>query len=724
VGLSLLEHKILKSIAVLNLVSAGGELRASNTLITSLFESTGFEPESISDSLQSLVQKNLLTFREFSDEWRIWQGSDFDVRSAIELARTRASRERTSDLLKWSSDLQCLIAGRTSQERGILRIFSQHIATDGINLDEIDPRDVQEFDGFVLLMTDAHPNTYVYSGSKPVIEIQAVDPGILRDRALDVASVQGALEDLRNQKDDWVAQRELLERLTIAKLALRVEMQHQWDARHSQLKWVNAPSGFSFPTARNFSEYLSHVSSKSYKSAPKVRNEMVAKRELSSQGAKARREIAEALLTSSEYPALGFQGFGPEKSMYDAIFLSTGIHAPSADNSWSLSVPKEEEWASIWRHLANAIVQGSRIKLSVIGNELKQPPFGLKSGLLWLVVFAYLVANESDLAIYENDSLILGLDEAIAERLLKNPSFFSVRRTGVNFGLRKALVSKLGSRFGLRAGADATFMTVVRALFRNLQQLPPYTLKTSAHLSKQAAAIRALFENAKEPDVLLFESVPTALGFALVQEQKEQSEYKDGIDNLVEHVYTQFYELDKAYSDLLHRITITIANGFGAPSDISSLREHLTSLSGRLPKTSSADFIATFKFAMEREFLDDRSWLENLAMVILGGYPPRQWSDLNETEFAQSVVVAAGKVRDLEKFAFTNAEQASSRRLITLTAPDGTSTSELFDLKEAGTGKGQELIRTISTLPVFEGLTPREQGLLLMSVATVKLESK
>lgn len=724
VGLTHFEQKVLKSIAVLNLVSNGGALRASNSLILNLFESLGFESKRITESLQSLVEKNLLTFREFSDEWRIWQGSDFDVRSAIELARTRASRERTSDLLKSSLDLHSLVAGRTSQEKGILRIFSQCIATDGMNLDEIDPRDVQEFDGFVLLLTDSHPNTFVYSGSKPVIEIKASNPETLRERALDVASVHGALEDLRNKKDDWVAQRELLERSTIAQQALRVEMQHQWDVRHSQLKWVNAPSSYKNPPARNFSEYLSNVSSEVYKSAPKVRNEMVAKRELSSQGAKARREIAESLLTRADVPALGFQGYGPEKSMYDAVFLVTGIHAIGADRIWSLAEPTEKEWSSIWDYLSATIVPGSRINLAVIGNGLKQPPFGLKSGLLWLIVFTYLVANESDLSIYENDSLILALDDAIAERLLKNPSSFSTRKTGVSSGLRKDLVSKLGLRFGLRAGSNATFMTVVRALYRNLQQLPPYTLKTSAHLPKTATTIRSLFESAKEPDVLLFEAVPTSLGFMAIQNQKNDSEYEDRIDKLVESIYKQFVELDKAYSDLLKRISLAVANGFGAPGEIHSLRRHLTELSGRLPKTSSADFIATFKFAMERDFLDERSWLENLAMVILGGYPPRQWSDANEIEFGQSVVVAASKIRDLEKFAFSSADQASSRRLVTLTSPDGTSTSELFDLDETKSGRANQLLKTISELPEFKGLNAREQAILLMSVATVKLESK
>jgi hypothetical protein len=209
-----------------------------------------------------------------------------------------------------------------------------------------------------------------------------------------------------------------------------------------------------------------------------------------------------------------------------------------------------------------------------------------------------------------------------------------------------------------------------------------------------------------------------------IEDQKNDSEYEDRIDKLVEAIYTQFVELDKAYSDLLKRISVAIANSFGAPGEIDSLREHLTELSGRLPKTSSADFIATFKFAMERDFLDERSWLENLAMVILGGYPPRQWSDANEIEFGQSVVVAASKIRDLEKFAFASADQASSRRLVTLTSPDGTSTSELFDLDETKSGRANQLLTTISELPEFKGLNAREQAILLMSVATVKLESK
>lgn len=723
VGLSPIEVKIIKSVAVLNLVSTGGTLRASKGLITQMLQTLGFESPLVESSLRELVKKNLLTYREFSDEWRIWQGSDFDVRSAIELARTRALRQSTAELLSANSDLQSLIAGRSSQEKGILRIFVQTIATDGLILDELDAKDSQEFDGIVLLLTDSSSVVRPYTGTKPVIEVHALHPERLRERALDVAAAQGALEDLRSKKDDWVAQRELLERLTIAQLALRVEMQNQWDAKESTISWINAPKGFKAKVARNFSEYLSQVCSVAYRSAPHVRNEMIARRELSSQGAKARREIAEALIEKRSIKSLGFQGFGPEKSMYDAVFLATGMHKEGLEEKWELTEPTSPEWLNIWGYLAETTTPGQRVNLTQIGQGLKQAPFGIKSGLLWLVIFAYLVANEKDLAIYENDSLILSLDDAIAERLLKNPSFFSVRRTGVNAGLRKDLVSALAVRFGLRAGAEATFMTVVRALFRNLQQLPPYTLKTSAHLPAEAISIRTLFEQAKEPDVLLFEALPNALGFPPILAQKSKADYAGKVDSLVEAIYVQFYALDKAYTELLKRIADALAAGFDAPSDLEALRIHLTELSGHLPKTSAADFIATFKFAMEREFIDNRSWLENLAMVVLGGYPPRQWTDSNEAEFIRSVSAAATKVKDLEKLTFANSSQSPSRRLVTLTTPDGSTTAEVIDVEGTSDSIRADLDRALQAIPSLGKLNKREIAVLLMSLAAQKLES-
>ena len=48
--------------------------------------------------------------------------------------------------------------------------------------------------------------------------------------------------------------------------------------------------------------------------APVIRNEMVARRDLTSQGARARRELLTAMVQSSEKERCGIEGYGPERA--------------------------------------------------------------------------------------------------------------------------------------------------------------------------------------------------------------------------------------------------------------------------------------------------------------------------------------------------------------------------------------------------------------------------
>jgi hypothetical protein len=111
-------------------------------------------------------------------------------------------------------------------------------------------------------------------------------------------------------------------------------------------------------------------------------------------------------------------------------------------------------------------------------------------------------------------------------------------------------------------------------------------------------------------------------------------------------------------------------------------------------------------------------------MVVLGGYPPRQWTDPNEIEFTQSVAVAATKVKDLEKLTFANSSQSPSRRLVTLTSPDGSTTAEMIDVEGISQSISADIEKVIQTTPSLKNLSKREIAVLLMSVAAQKLESK
>ncbi len=123
-----------------------------------------------------------------------------------------------------------------------------------------------------------------------------------------------------------------------------------------------------------------------------------------------------------------------------------------------------------------------------------------------------LTVHSAEVALYEHGSLVLRLDDAVAERLCKNPIAFSIKNTATVSGDRKQVVQALASRMGMAQQSDASFLQVARALYRELRLLPPYTQRSTRAVSDEAKEVRQAFRVATEPDVLIFETLPEALG--------------------------------------------------------------------------------------------------------------------------------------------------------------------------------------------------------------------
>ena len=70
--------KILKTIGLLNIIGSIANLRSSNELLSILFSS-----KVLKKSIAALQEKSLITYRKHSDEYRVWQGSDFDLEEAL-----------------------------------------------------------------------------------------------------------------------------------------------------------------------------------------------------------------------------------------------------------------------------------------------------------------------------------------------------------------------------------------------------------------------------------------------------------------------------------------------------------------------------------------------------------------------------------------------------------------------------------------------------------------
>src|SRR5262249_33524934 len=158
--------------------------------------------------------------------------------------------------------------------------------------------------------------------------------------------------------------------------------------------------------------------------------EMLNRTELSSQGAKARRVLMEAMITNADLPGLGLDGFGPEVAMYLACLKTTGIHrSDSTTEGWTFGRPRDPSvrpaWDAIEREFRRA--RQRRVPLTDIYGTLLSPPYGMKLGAIPIFVTAALLSGRDDVAIYEHGTFRPTLTPELAERMVRNPAHFEIK---------------------------------------------------------------------------------------------------------------------------------------------------------------------------------------------------------------------------------------------------------------------------------------------------------
>jgi len=689
-GLTIEEMKVLKSIGILNLISSGGALRATKSVLKLTLADTTLSLAQLENKankiLEKLEEKGLVVYRAFADEFRIWQGSDFDLRTAVEIARKSISQTPLHKLLNDVSELGPVVAARVSQDKGVLRVFRQvfaDLSKDTSLITQID----EHIDGVVVFATSADSdlkNLDFGDFKKPIVVLVPQDLNLLHDIALEVTAIHQVLNQSTEQGLDWVARKELIERYVVVKQKLQEVTSTAW---LSSSQWYCvAPKLQKLESANGLSSALSVVTELVFSNTPRVSNEMIARRELTGQGAKARRTLLESIRTSSNKEAFGITGFGPDRAIYEAVFRSTGLHSFVKTAGWQIHRPSDPLWAEIW-DVINLSIDGAtkeRVSISQIQSQLSRAPYGLKEGVLPLLSFAVLTSRKNDLAIYEHGSLILDLDDAVLERLAKNPANFTVRNYAAKSKSRSLYLNEIVSAFGIsNADTEDTFIQIVKALYREMYALNPYAKNTKTSLSKQSVSIRQAFLTASEPDRLLFEQIPQIIGIEPVYPETKLtlSQASSAAFSIAEY----FRELKSSYPRLLEAIRKSIAEATSTNGELVSMRKQLqgqaTNLEGRVLDKSLHSFVV----AIQRDELSNQEWLENLAMVTLDGTPARSWNDEDINLFAVKIYEMGGALKRLQALLYdrlSKDETPFEAIRITLTHPDGSEKVDVVSITE------------------------------------------
>lgn len=713
--------RILKTIGMLNLVDASGALRASmDTILLALCDPAAASVDDVrrrlSERVESLKERGFVVHRAFSDEFRVWRGSDVDLTKHIDEliagCDDHAAVKLVSEYLPTA-----VVAGKHSQRTGMLRHFITKTSDAG-TISLTLPDAITAADGLLIFhFGDAKTTPDVHT-DKPVIV--GVTPEA--NRVLAAARYLHALAELPAYVElDSVARNEVSERTGQASAELATRVAEAFAPNRLAAKWfLLLPSDSSSKvcwtedarqiSGRSLAALVSVACETVFPQAPHIRNEMLGRHTLTSQGAKARRELMLAMINSPDKRYLGIEGYGPERAIYSGVLEYLGLHQPriSAQDESTELVPfgyvepaPESTLYPAWAAM-NEVLQAATerpVGLDTVFARLEAPPFGVRPGVTPIIVLTALVIGNQEYAVFEEGTYQVSLTEALVERILKNPERFAVKCLAAQAGPRKAAVKELASELGSRLPTPTTInprnvapLTITRVLLDRARTLSPYADRTQK-ISKPAQAVRQALKTAREPDKLLFNDLPTALGLEAIPASGKAD--NDNTRRYAESLGSALAEIASADNELRKQVTTAIADAFHAPNQIAKLRKHLAATLKHLSGISLTEprLQGVIDLAQDSGLTDDE-WLDPF-VVRVAGRGLNSWSDSDLSTFANEMKAVA---RSIDRLAATHQPAPESvpantysARVITLTRPDGHEESTVIHIPDSGQDKARSI---------------------------------
>lgn len=694
--------KVLKAIGILNLVTTTGATRATKRLVTLAmcdFPNNEDQLAYWETVIEDLLRRGVITHRRTMDELRIWQGSDFNVDQALSeyLEKDRSS---LVNLLSSLRSLPPIVVQRHSYKTGTLRYFERHYLDITSDLTQL-CCDSADADGYVGYWVDDESPTQVPAvtdDGKPLVLLGAAKLDVLRLRSREYAALKAIQETASELQSDGVARKEVRFRVVQAEQLLDETLAQAFEMTgNDQQCWVQGEAE-RISHITDFNAKLSEVCDRVYDQSPILWNELINRRDLTSQGAKARRELITAMVERGNQERLGLEGYGPEVSMYYSLLGETGIHRQE-EGEWDFYPPSEgSKVGSFWQAIEEFCLSAKEKPKSLdqIYQRLAAAPYGIKPGAIPVMLAAVLLHHVDDLGVYRDGTYIPILGSEHFELLVKDPSRYAVKYFEV-VGLRSQVFKELEAilrQSKLKKGKirNATLLTVVTPLYQFVNRLPAYTKQTQ-RISQEAQRVLTALKETTEPDELLFTQLPRSLNLPPIETEAGD----DGTiaKSLRSQLVQVLREINTAYEGLLSECQRLLHNAFGVSSREQKLREELRVRSRPLVGKCVRGTLDLFTKTAVDEEKTDGEWLAALVMIV-ADKPAESWTDENVTGFEIKLSDLARRFKNLEALNHdTRKGDGFDARRITVTQPDGQETHRLVWVEHDQSQKLDQLVEKV-----------------------------
>lgn len=625
----------------------------------------------------------------------LWPHTSVDLDEAFAAAeRAIGQAGSMSDQLKRLVRTDPIVARRHYVERGTLRHFDV-ICLDGEDFETdveaaivpgpqtpdgrviliLSPTEQARADAWERLSACTLPETVLAGLPRPT---GALDP-LLRD----VLAWRWVRDHVPALAGDRIARTEVSRQLALAEERLSRSLAALLDVRAGAaagMRWRDAAGEQQFASSRAFMAHLSKLCDEAYALCPRVRNELINRRSLSSAAARARHLLIEALAADADKPELGFsvQTTPPERAIYLSVLLEGGVHVERAGR-WEIRIPPAGEdklnFAPALNEVGRILREDDRpVGYERLASRLRGQDFGLREGLIPLVIAIYLRAAWHETAVYEDGTYLDQVGGPEFTRITKEPEHFEFQHCAIE-GVRAELYIQLGTALETRLSARPALLDIVRPLMTFVgKQLPDYARRTR-RLSGPTLSARAALLSGRDPSALLFVELPKAFGQEPIGAHSLPG--SDAVDQYVKAMARTIRELREAYPELLRRLTAALGAAVEGETDLAELRPPLLRRANLLLETLVEPELRSFVLRLADDKLDDRRWLESIASFV-ARKPAERWIDGDEEEFHQRLGFFARRFRQVEAIHFPGQGEDDNAYRIAVTCADGRQMEKIF----------------------------------------------
>lgn len=666
-----LHVKVLKTVGILNLLNDGDLLPTEESVATALAGVDHAEQKHVRTALEKLHKgKRVLYDRGRARGLCLWPHTSVDLEKAYDDARRAIDTpQRVAGLIKDSLESRPIVARRHYIETGNLRHCDVRYCA-VMELSGLLEQNSTNTDGLIIVPLCETPTEHEAA-------LEFVKQPILKQWPNCLVAIPRPLNNLASlvqevQRWEWVSTNTL--ELNADKFA-REEVSRQKAAARMQLeKRIQSYIGFKQLTGQMMLEWfyegrplrirdgrellsaLSRIFDKTYELAPRIHNELVNRRSLSSAAAAARMRLIERMFTDAGAEFLGMDPAKkpPEMSMYLSVLKNTGLHQKHGD-VWRIREPhhKTDKRCGVLPALRRIreIVQkdpDSRINIATLFSELRKAPYGVRDGIIPLLLTVFAIAHEKDVAFYKDGSFLRELSGEMMLVLTKVPERFDIQYCKIE-GVRAELFERLMTVLEIKASEDreVELLDVVKKLCVFVAQLPAYVLNTNK-LLPTALAVRDIILNAREPAKLLFTDLPKACGFEPIPADATAGK---SVQAFVKTLKSALDDLRVAFPELQERLRKELRSAFDLPGTFQQFRTALAARSEQILLSVTEPKLRAFCLRLMDDNLPESDWLESIGSY-LALKPPSKWHDAEEGAFNSELAQCATRFHRVESIVF------------------------------------------------------------------------